>query len=71
MRQLAVLVLLIAGLALVGCGLSSNPANINGNWNATPLSNGNPMTFEFGTTLHANGDGSITVSSFSFSTSSS
>jgi hypothetical protein len=71
MRQVAVLVLLIAGLALVGCGSSSNPANINGKWNATLLSNGNTTSFEFGTTLHANGDGSVTVSSFSFSTSSS
>ncbi len=31
---------------------------------------GNPA-FDFGTRLHANGDGSVTVSSFSFSASSS
>jgi len=71
MKQFAVTALFVLGLTLAGCGSGSNPANINGNWNATLLSTGNTTAFAFGTTLHVNGDGSVTVSSFSFTETSS
>ncbi len=72
MKQFAVVVLLAAGLALVGCGSNSkNPANINGTWNATLLSNGNTTGFNFGTSLSVNSDGSLNVTNFNFTTSSS
>jgi hypothetical protein len=72
MKQFAVILLLVAGLALVGCGSnSSNPANINGTWNATLLSNSNSTDFNFGTSLSVNTDGTVSVSNFSFTTSSS
>lgn len=70
MKQFAVLVLLCVGMALGGCGSSSNSTDINGNWNATLLSNGNTTSFAFGTTLHVNGDGSVSVSNFKFTTTS-
>lgn len=71
MKQFAVFALLIAGLVLVGCGSNgSNPSNINGNWNATLMNNGNTTSFAFGTSLAVNGDGSVSVANFSFTTSS-
>lgn len=72
MKYFAVTVILIAGLALVGCGSnSSNSSNINGTWNATLTSAGNSTIFTFGTTLKENTDGSLSVSNFSFTTNSS
>jgi len=71
MKQFAVAALLIAGLVLVGCGSNSaNPTNINGNWNATLMGNGNTTSFAFGTSLAVNNDGSVSVSNFNFTTSS-
>lgn len=72
MQKFAVALLLVVGLSLVGCGSNSNPANINGTWNATLMSNGqsNPV-FAFGTSLVVNGDNSLSISNFSFTTSSS
>ena len=72
MKQLATVALLIMGLTLVGCGAnnSSNPANVNGAWNATLLDTNNTTVFTFGTSLMVNGDGSLTISNFSFSTNS-
>jgi hypothetical protein len=70
MKQFAVLILLVVGLALVGCG-SNNPANINGNWNATLMGNNNTTSFAFGTSLAVTGvNGSLTVTNFNFTTSS-
>jgi len=48
-----------------------NPANINGTWNAMLMgtSGGQPV-FAFGTALAVNGDGSLSVTNFSFNTSS-
>jgi hypothetical protein len=72
MKQFAVVVLLGLGLTLVGCGSNDkNPANINGTWNAALLSNGNTTNFDFGTSFSVKGDGSLNVTSFSFTTSSS
>jgi hypothetical protein len=72
MKQFAILVSLIVGLFLVGCGSNSgaNPTNINGNWNATLMGNGNTTSFAFGTSLKVNDDGSVSVSNFNFTTNS-
>jgi hypothetical protein len=72
MKQFGVLALLIAGLVLVGCGSNSgaNPTNINGNWNATLMGDGNTTSFAFGTLLSVNGDGSVSVANFNFTASS-
>lgn len=72
MKQFSIALLLAVGLALVGCGSNNNnPANINGTWNATLLSNGNTTNFNFGTSLKVNSDGSLSVTNFNFTTSSS
>jgi hypothetical protein len=66
MKQFAVTILILVSLALVGCGSnSSNPANINGTWNATLLDSGNNPSFTFGTSLRVNGDGSVTITNLS------
>ena len=71
MKHFAVGALLIAVLAIVGCGYSNrNAGSINGMWNATLLSNGNATNFNFGTSLTAAGNGGLTVVSFSFTTNS-
>lgn len=72
MKQFAVGLLLVAGLALVGCGSNSmNPANINGTWNASLVSTGGAQpVFTFGTSLVVNGDGSLSITKFTFNTSS-
>ena len=71
MTRFAAEMALITSLALIGCGSnSSNPPNINGTWNATLVSGGNAGVFTFGTSLTVNGDGSLRVSNFSFSTNS-
>ena len=73
MKKLGIAVLLALGLTLIGCGSnnSNNPANINGNWNATLTDTGNTTVFSFGTSLVVNNDGTLSVSNFSFSTNSS
>jgi hypothetical protein len=73
MKYFALAALLAIGLALAGCGAnnSSNPANINGTWNATLLDTNNTTVFSFGTSLVVNGDGSLTISNFQFNSNSS
>jgi hypothetical protein len=71
MRRFVAGIVLLISLALIGCGSnSSNPSNINGTWNATLVSGGNATVFMFGTSLKENGDGSLSVSNFSFTTNS-
>jgi len=70
MKWFAAVLLLLISLALIGCGSNSNASNINGNWNATLISGGNSTAFTFGTSLMVNGDGSLSISNFSFTTSS-
>ncbi len=70
MKYFVVAVLLIAGLTLAGCGSKSNPANINGNWNATLVDSTNAPIFSFGTSLMVNGDGSLAISNFKFTSNS-
>ena len=71
MKHFVLAALLIASVTLIGCGTKSNPANINGTWNATLTDTGSGTTaFTFGTSLNVNGDGSLSVSNFSFTTNS-
>ncbi len=71
-RKFAIAMLLVAGMALVGCGSSSqNGGNVNGNWTAALQdANGIPV-FAFTTNLAATGNGSaVTVSNLNFTTNS-
>jgi len=71
MKQFAVAVFLAVGLILVGCGSNnSNPANLNGTWNATLIDSSNVTAFSFGTSLVVNGDGSLSISNFTFTSNS-
>jgi len=72
MKQFGIAVIMLLGLTLIGCGSSSsNSSNINGNWNATLVGSNNTTMFQFGTSFTANGDGSVTVSNFNFTSNSS
>lgn len=66
MRYFAVAIVLVAALTFFGCGSKNNPANINGNWNATLTDTNNATLFTFGTSLIVNGDGSLSISNFQF-----
>lgn len=70
MKYFAAAILLVAALTFVGCGSKSNPANINGNWNATLTDSTDAPIFSFGTSLIVNGDGSLAVSNFKFTSNS-
>jgi hypothetical protein len=69
--KLAAAVLLLVSLTLVGCGASSKPGTINGNWTATLTdTNGGAQVFAFNTSLVEAGNGTLTISNFGFSTNS-
>ena len=70
MKQFAVVVVLALGLILAGCGSNGNPANINGTWNATLIDSANATTFTIGTSLVVNGDGTLAISNFKFTSAS-
>ncbi len=70
MKYFAVTVLLAAALTFAGCGSNNHPTNINGNWNATLVDSTNAPIFTFGTSLVVNGDGSLSVSNFKFTSNS-
>ncbi len=70
MKYFAVTVLLAAALTFAGCGSNNHPANINGNWNATLTDTNNATLFTFGTSLIVNGDGSLSISNFQFTSNS-
>lgn len=71
MKQFAVALLLAVGLTLVGCGSnSSTPGNINGTWNATLIDSNNTTVFSFGTSLVVNGDGTLSITNFTFNSNS-
>lgn len=65
MKKLAVAWLVAVVLTLVGCGWNDHGhGNINGTWTAVLT----PTDFSFGTSLVVNGDGTLSISQFSFST---
>jgi hypothetical protein len=72
MKTFVAAMLLVAGLALTGCGSHNNnpPGNINGNWTATLTDTGNNQVFGFSTSLVVNGDGSLVVTNFQFKSDS-
>ena len=70
MKQLAIVVLLVLGLILVGCGGPGNPANINGVWNASLIDSSNTSFFTLGMSLIVNGDGTLSISNFKFTSAS-
>lgn len=71
MKKFAVAMVMAVILVLAGCG-SNHSGNINGNWTATLTDNnsGNPV-FNFATSLVVNGDGTLSITSFNFSSNSS
>ena len=65
MKKLAVAGLVAVVLTLVGCGWHDHGhGNINGTWTAI-LSD---SAFSFGTSVVVNGDGTLSINQFSFST---
>ena len=64
MKKLAVAWLVALVLTLVGCGSNGSKGNINGTWTAV-LSD---TSFNFGTSVVVNDDGTLSASQFSFST---
>ena len=70
MQRLRAALVVCVGMALIGCGSNGSNSNINGTWNATLVSGGNPTVFSFGTSFEVNGDGSLSVSNFQFTTNS-
>jgi hypothetical protein len=72
MKTFVVAMLLVASLALTGCGSSNNNSgNINGNWTAVLTDTGGHAVFGFSTSLVVNSDGTLVVSNFKFATNSS
>jgi hypothetical protein len=73
MRRLGIVLLTAFALFLVGCGgENSTPGsgNINGNWTATLNDSGSSPAFTFTTSFHQGGGTDVTVSNFTFTTSS-
>lgn len=71
MKQSIAAVVVGVCLILAACGANRvNPATINGGWNATLTDNGNATAFSFGMSLLVNGDGTLGVSNFTFTTNS-
>jgi hypothetical protein len=70
MKRFQIAMLLMLGMILVGCSSNNQPANINGTWNASLLDTNNTSVFSFGTSLVVNGDGSLSISNFNFTTNS-
>jgi hypothetical protein len=71
MKNLAVAILLVVTLALAGCGSNSKDhGNINGNWTALLTDANGSLVFKFATSLIVNGDGTLSINNFSFSTNS-
>ena len=66
MKKLAMALLVTAVIMLVGCGNSSSHGNINGHWTAVLTD----TTFNFGTSIVVNNDGTLSVRNFSFATNS-
>lgn len=70
MKRLQAALVVFVGMTLIGCASNGSNSSINGTWNATLVSGGNATAFSFGTALQVNGDGSLRVSNFQFTTNS-
>jgi hypothetical protein len=74
MRRFGVVLFIAFGLFLVGCGgENSGPGssgNINGNWTATLNDTGNSPVFTFTTSFHQGNGTDVSVTNFTFTTSS-
>jgi hypothetical protein len=71
MRNFAVGMLLTVSLVLAGCGSNSKSGTINGNWTASLTDTNGTQVFAFTTSVIENTDGTLSISNFTFSTSSS
>jgi hypothetical protein len=67
MKKLAVVLLLIVGLVLVGCGSNSKSGNINGTWSAMLTNNDGTQAFNFSTSITENSDGTLSVTNLTLS----
>jgi hypothetical protein len=75
MRRLGIVLLVAFGLFLTGCGgdgsgPGSGNGNINGNWTATLNDTGSSPVFTFTTSFHQGGGTDVSVTNFTFTTSS-
>jgi hypothetical protein len=74
MQRSGIALLLVFGLFLFGCGgAGSGPGssgNINGNWTATLNDTGNAPVFTFTTSFHQGSGSDVSVTNFTFTTSS-
>jgi hypothetical protein len=71
MKNFAVGMLLAVSMMLAGCGSNSKSGHINGNWTATLTDSNSTQVFAFTTSVIENSDGTLSISNFTFSTSSS
>ncbi len=66
------IVLLVLGLTMSGCGSGSNSTTINGNWSATLMSTpGGPPVYAFTTTLSETSGSGLSITNFTFTTTGS
>jgi hypothetical protein len=73
MRRLGIVLLVALGLFLAGCGgdhSTPGSGNINGNWAATLSDTGSSPVFTFTTAFRQGGGTDVSVSNFTFTTSS-
>jgi hypothetical protein len=73
LKSLGMILLLSLGLATVGCGNgnNSNSGNINGTWTANLTNTDGSPAFAFTTNFTQDSGGSISVTNFKFTTTSS
>lgn len=69
MKWFAIAVLTITFLG-AGCGSNQSASNINGTWTAMLVSSGGATEFSFGTSLTTQGNGTLSVTNFNFTTNS-
>jgi hypothetical protein len=71
MKKLAVAMLVVLGLTLIGCSSNNKTGNINGNWTASLTDTGGSQVFAFTTSIVESSNGTLSITNFTFSTSSS
>ena len=67
MKPFGMVVLLVLGLVVGGCGGSNNPGTINGNWSASLTGS---QTFAFTLSLTQTGSNGLSVTNFQFNSNS-